>query len=92
MLPFLKKKVAPPSGLIVETRNEKPEIEEEHDSSAIEACAMELIIGVHLKDTKAVAEALKNAFDILEAMPHEEGETSSPHTYEAQNKIAGERK
>lgn len=67
----------------------QPELEpEDTESLAIESCAMELIMAVHLKDIKAVAEALKNAFNILESMPHEEAD-HSPHTYEAQNIKAG---
>lgn len=64
-----------------------PEAEDTDDSSAaIEACASELVRAVHAKDPTAVAEALKDAFEILQSMPSEE-ETNepSPHSYDAQN-------
>jgi len=40
----------------------------------LEACAEDLIHAVHAEDPKAVAQALKDAFDILEMEPHEEYE------------------
>lgn len=74
----------------MKTRNESNSEEIQEDSSAaIESCAMELIIAVHLKDVKAVAEALKNAFDILESIPHVESAHVEPHSYDAQNIKAG---
>lgn len=80
MLPFLQKKkeVASQSGIAIKSIGES----EENDSSAIEACAMELIIAVHTKDVKAVADALQSAFEILEC-----DSKISPHTFEAQNII-----
>lgn len=36
------------------------------------ACAQDLINAVHAKDTKATAEALQSAFEILESQPHDE--------------------
>lgn len=94
MLPFLKNKNQPSvAGLIMKTRapDESPEQEDSEDSSAaIESCASEIIRAVHAKDPKAVAAALKDAFDILESMPHEEeSESTEPHSYDAQNIKAG---
>lgn len=74
MLPYLKKaKESQTSGLIVQQRT-PDETSEPKDTTGIEACADELIRAVHSKDSKAVASALKDAFDILDSMPHEEGE------------------
>lgn len=91
MLPFLKKKESASTGLIVKSRApDKPEQEEEtqdNSAAAIEQCAMELILAVHLKDVKGVSEALCSAFDILESKPHEE--SVEPHSYESQNIKAG---
>lgn len=87
MIPFLsKKKYDGNAGLIIKTR-EPDESPEQNDSSAgIESCADELIRAVHARDSKAVANALKDAFDILES-----GEESiEPHSYDAQNIKAGE--
>lgn len=88
MLPFLKPKNQSVAGLIIKTRAsdspEAPEQDENDKSGAIEACSQALITAVHAKDVKAVSEALKDAFEILDSMPHEEGE----HTYDAQNQKA----
>ena len=77
LLPFLKKKnEASISGLIIKHRtpDEAPETQDEQadQSAAIEECASELIDAVHARDIKRVAAAFKDAFDILEAMPHDE--------------------
>lgn len=80
------------SGLIIKTRepDEHSEQESEDDSSAaINSCAAELIRAVHSKDTAGVANALKDAFYILDSMPEEEQGTVEPHSYDAQNKKAG---
>lgn len=99
MLPFLKKKEAPVAGIVIKTRtpDEKPveEMDEVDDQMvAIEACAKELIRAVHARDSKAVAMAMVDAFDILESMPHgeseDEEEQAEPHSYDAQNIKAGE--
>lgn len=76
ILPFLdrKRQEAGISGTIQKHRepDEKPQNEDMH-SEAIHAAASELIRAVHSQDTKAVAEALKDAFEILDSMPHVEG-------------------
>jgi hypothetical protein len=87
-LPFLKKRQeGGVAGLIIKRRtpDEKPPGEDDN-AAAIESCASELINAIHNKDIKAAAMALKDAFDILESMPHEEGE----HTYNEQNQLAAE--
>lgn len=91
MLPFLKNKNAQNFGLIVKTRapDEKPAEESSEDIDSIEVCAQELVKAIHAKDSKAVAEALKDVFTILDSMPHEEGEHIEPHSYDAQNIKAG---
>jgi hypothetical protein len=38
------------------------------------SAADDLISAVHMKDSKAVADALKAAFEICDSMPHEEGQ------------------
>ncbi len=94
LLPFLKKKEAGQTGAIVQTRtpDQKPEENQENQSAAIEACARELITAIHAKDHKSAANALVDAFDILESMPRDETEHSAPlpHSYDAQNIKAGE--
>jgi len=49
---------------------EKPESD---GMDGVKEAAKELIAAVHAKDESAVAMALKNAFEILDSMPHEEG-------------------
>lgn len=81
MLPILKKKYN--AGLIVETR--KPDADKPQDNkddkgsrdAAIKSCADRLIQGIHNNDSNMVASAIRDAFDILESMPHEEGEHKS---------------
>lgn len=90
MLPFIKKKYAGgSSGLIVKHRtpDEKPEENQEpmDSSAAIESCARALIQAVQANDAKGVADAMYDAFCVMEAMPHEEADHSEPHSYEAQN-------
>lgn len=84
MLPFLKQKQEGVATLTVKTRQPDETSEESDHDAAIHACAVELISAVHAHDTKGAAEALRSAFEILDSMPHEEGEHTSPHTYEDQ--------
>lgn len=93
LLPFLKSKQAQTAGLIVKTRapDEKPEGQEDDSSAAIHSCASALITALHARDTKGVADALKDAFDILGSMP-EDSEHTEPHSYDAQNIKAGQAK
>jgi len=75
MIPFLDKKKTSVAGLIIKNRtpDEKPEEnQEDTHTMAIEECAKDLIDAVHNKDIKAVASAIKDAFEILEQMPHKE--------------------
>lgn len=91
MLPFLRKNNDnAASGLIVKTRNpdEKPENQEDDSAAPIDSCSMALINAIHAKDHKGVSQAIKDAFDILESMPHDEYD--SKHDYDSQNAKAGE--
>lgn len=102
MLPFLKKKEAATTGMLIKHRSpdETPETEEYSDeesnhSEAIEACAKDLLTAIESKDHKAIANALADAFVILEQNPHKEVEhegTPEPHSYDAQNKAAASKR
>lgn len=81
MLPFLNKKRV--AGVILSKR--KPDGSTEIESAeaqepkaegneGLNAAAAELIHAVHMKDEPGVARALRAAFDIMEAEPHEENE------------------
>lgn len=80
------------AGVII--KNRSPDLKQEEseetpdNSAAIETAAQALIDAVHSKDTKAVADALQDAFDILDSMPHEEGEHTN--SYDNQNEEAAE--
>jgi len=54
--------------------DEGMEMEEEGEDSGLEQCAMELIDAIKEGDVPGVIGALRAAFHILDAEPHEEGE------------------
>lgn len=92
MLPFLKKRdEGGATNLIVKTRepDQKPEQDQDDSTDAIEYCVRDLINAIHMKDSKAAAQALKDCFDVLDSQPHEEGSHIEPHSYDAQNIKAG---
>lgn len=71
MLPFLRHNKEASASAPIET------IKREHDEDAefdvLEAAAEDLIHAVHSKDVKAVAEALRAAFELCDEQPHVEG-------------------
>lgn len=88
MLPFLAKKKsgAAQTGIAIKTRtpDEQPEQQDQDDpSAAIKACSKALIAAIHSHNEQGVADALSDAFEILESMPHEE--SVEPHSFEAQD-------
>lgn len=74
MLPFLKKSkeasVSAPAQTIVRESDHEEKLEHE----PLDIIAEELIDAVHKKDVKMVADCLHAAFEILDALPHVEGE------------------
>lgn len=71
MLPFLKNKQEASASGPVEHMKRQPD--EESDYDMIDSAAEDLIQAIHSKDVKAVASALKAAFQICDSEPHEEG-------------------
>jgi len=71
MLPFLKLKQEGSSSEPVEHKMREPDDDDNYNP--LHAAAEDLISAVHSKSVKAVAEALKAAFEICESEPHEEG-------------------
>jgi hypothetical protein len=75
-LPFLKPKSI--AGVILSKR--KPDGGQETtgmegvEDPGLMACAEDLIRAMHAKDAQHVALALRAAFDLLDAQPHDEGE------------------
>lgn len=75
MLPFLRPEKM--SSVIIARRTKdgiKDEHEEGEHESGLMSAAEDLIKAVHSKDIKAVASALKSAFEISDSEPHVEGE------------------
>lgn len=72
MIPFLKNKEASTASAS-EPIQRKPDDGSEPDYDGMEAAAEDLIAAVHSKDAKAVAAALRAAFEIADSEPHEEG-------------------
>ena len=72
MLPFLKKDEEGSVSVPVETKKRTPD--EDAPFDALETAGQDLCDAVHAKDAKAVAQALRAAFELLESEPHEEGE------------------
>lgn len=88
MLPFLKPKDQGVAGLIVKNRKPDEKTEEKQvDKSSLEDSMEKLRTHLDSGDFKAAAECFKRAFQACENQPHSEG----PHTYEAQNKEAGDK-
>lgn len=72
MLPFLKKQQDGSISSPVE--HVKRESDEESEYDMLESAAEDLISAVHSKNIKGVCSALRAAFEMLDAEPHEEGE------------------
>lgn len=72
MLPFLKKQQEGSLSMPAEPIKREPDEGSEYDM--LESAAEDLISAIHSKDVKAVCSALKAAFEICDAQPHEEGE------------------
>lgn len=76
MLPFLKNKnQAGLASIIIKNRQPDEKVEENQEDShdsAIEECANRLISAVHSHDAKSVADAMREAFEILEKLSHKE--------------------
>lgn len=92
MLPFLSNlKDKTSSGIAVKTRTpDNTESEEDDPKAGHLACARALISAVKSDDEQGVADALQDAFELMDSEPHEEGEhtNASPHSYDAQNQSA----
>lgn len=71
MLPFLKRAQDASASAPVDVERREPDDGAEFDS--LESAAEDLISAIHSKDIKAVASALRAAFDLMESEPHTEG-------------------
>lgn len=77
MLPFLKKRYAT-EGMVVTQRT--PDDYTEEQDTALETASKDMLDAFNSSDYKKLASAFKNAFQICESEPHEEGE----HTNESE--------
>lgn len=72
LLPFLKRKEAQPTGIIIKTRApDGAKADESADNSdyGIESCAGDLLRALENKDVKGIAEALESAHEVLMNKP-----------------------
>lgn len=72
MLPFLQK-AKMQTGVIIHERKSDHEPEEGSEpSEGLEACASDIIKAISSSNSKALAQALQAAFEIMDSNPHEE--------------------
>lgn len=74
MLPFLKKRQEVSVSIPTDIVKRDSDHEEEEDFDGLESCCEEMIDAFHSRDAKALAAALRAAFQICDLEPHEEGE------------------
>ena len=72
MLPFLKHSQEVGSSSSVEAVMRKSD-DEDKEFDSLESAAEDLMNAVHSKDIKAIASALRAAFELMENEPHSEG-------------------
>lgn len=73
MLPFLKRTQDAAASGPVETIKREPDEGSETEYDSLESAAEDLCHGIAAKDYKAIAAAIRAAFEMLESEPHEEG-------------------
>jgi hypothetical protein len=78
LLPFLKRTKEGSASMPVDHIKRDADEDKEPNMDSMEVCAQELCDAVHAKDVKAIAAALRAAFELCDLEPHEEG----PHTNE----------
>jgi hypothetical protein len=74
----LKNKQQGEAGLTIKVRAPDQETEKPNENEGLEAAAADIISAVHMKDHKALASALKAAYDMCESAP--ETETNETET------------
>lgn len=71
MLPFLKHNKEASASTPIESIKRESDSGEEYD--VLESAAEDLCHAIDAKDYKAIASALRAAFELLDSQPHEEG-------------------
>lgn len=72
MLPFLKKSQEASASGPIESQTREPD--EDKDFDTLEVAAEDLLFAIEQKDSKAVAAALRAAFELMDSEPHSEGD------------------
>lgn len=74
MLPFLKNQMERAAGAIsTQVRKpDAPDSKESEDYAGLMACSEEIIKAVQANDSKALCDALRAAFELMEMSPHDE--------------------
>jgi hypothetical protein len=90
MLPYLQKPKSP--GVLVSNRkpDKKDEEDQEDSGGGMRAAAQDILKAIQDNDEQHLALALQNAFEIMDAAPHEEGPHTNDEDYESQNEKAGD--
>ncbi len=78
MLPWLKNKQVRQSGIMSTVRKADggftdAEPTQDQGNPGLEQCARSIMAAIDSKDVGQLAQALQDAFDVLESQPHEEG-------------------
>ncbi len=74
MIPFLKRKDEASVSIPADKIKREPDDDSEEDYDGLEAAAEDLCHAIKAEDYKAAASALRAAFELMEASPHEEYE------------------
>jgi hypothetical protein len=74
VLPFLKRKQDAALGEPLDHLTRKADDASDEDLDGLEVAAHDALDAIKRSDAKALAEALKAAFELCDAEPHEEGE------------------
>lgn len=73
-LPFLKNKYKQVGVMIKERAPDSAEEQDVNDGEALEAAAQDIMNAIKSEDHRALAAAIRAAFQIIDSEPHPEGE------------------
>lgn len=72
LLPFLKKSKDAGAAAPIESLERKPDEPKDEDFDSLEVAAEDILSAMKANDAKALASALRAAFELLEMQPHQE--------------------
>ena len=73
MLPFLKRDKEASASMPVDSMKRKPD-DDADAYDVMHSAAQDMLNAIESKNVKALAEAIKAAFELMESEPHHEGE------------------